>query len=79
MSTMCISLIILPERKKRHVPKLCSDVVNLLLVLQDLLTVSLKQQGGHTQVIGVKAFELVIEAVDLCLKKKRKENPTPGR
>lgn len=38
-------------------------------MLQDLLTVSLKQQGGHTQAIGVKAFELVIEAVDLCLMK----------
>lgn len=38
-------------------------------MLEDLLTVSLKQQGGHTQAVGVKAFELVIEAVDLCLMK----------
>lgn len=54
------------EKKKRLVPKLCCNVVNLLLVLQDLLTVSLKQQRGHTQVVGVKAFELAIEAVDSC-------------
>lgn len=52
------------REKKKRVPKLCSNVVNLLLVLQDLLAVSFKQQGGHTQVVGVEALELVIEAVD---------------
>lgn len=52
------------REKKKCVPKLCSNVVNLLLVLQDLLAVSFKQQGCHTQVVGVEALELVIEAVD---------------
>lgn len=33
-------------------------------MLQDLLTISLKQQGGHTQAVGVEPFELVIKDVD---------------
>lgn len=65
----CAFFLYCQKEKKKHVPKLCCNVVNLLLVLQDLLTVSLKQQGGHTQAVGVKAFELVIEAVDSCLMK----------
>lgn len=32
-------------------------------MLQDLLTISLKQQGGHTQVVGVEPFELRIKEV----------------
>lgn len=44
-------------------PKFCSDVINLLFMLQDLLAVSLKQQGGHTQAVGVKSFELRIKEV----------------
>lgn len=63
---MCIFSKLPRKKKKRLVPKLCRNVVNLLLVLQDPLTVSLKQQRGHTQVVGVKAFELAIEAVDSC-------------
>lgn len=53
----------LRQESNCYSPKFCSNVINLLLVLQDLLTVSLKQQGGHTQVVGVKPFELKIKKV----------------
>lgn len=33
-------------------------------MLQDLLTISLKQQGGHTQAVGVEPFELVIKELE---------------
>jgi len=33
-------------------------------MLQDLLTVSLEQQGGHTQAVGVEPFELVIKELE---------------
>lgn len=33
-------------------------------MLQDLLTVSFEQQGGHTQAVGVEPFELVIKNAD---------------
>lgn len=39
-------------------------------MLEDLLTVSLKQQGGHTQAVGVEPFELVIKDMDSFFIKK---------
>ena len=58
------------QRENYYLPKFCGDVINLLLVLQDLLTVSLEQQGGHTQVVGVEPFELVIKRGGLIFREK---------
>lgn len=41
-------------------------------MLQDLLAVSFKQQGGHTQAVGVEPFELVIKDMDSFFIKKKK-------
>lgn len=41
-----------------YLPELCSDVVHLLLVLQDLLAIALEQQRGHTQPVLIEAFKL---------------------
>lgn len=56
-----------------YLPKFCSNVINLLLVLQDLLAVSLKQQGGHTQAVGVEPFELVIKDADSLFMKTARD------
>lgn len=48
-------------RGNNYLPKFCSNAINLLLMLQDLLAISLKQQGGHTQAVGVKSLKLVIK------------------
>lgn len=50
-------------KDSNYLPEFCSNVINLLLVLQDLLTISLKQQCGHTQAVGVEPFELRIKEV----------------
>lgn len=52
------------NRRENYLPKFSSDVINLLLMLEHLLTVSLKQQGGHTQVVGVEPFKLRIKEED---------------
>lgn len=48
-------------------PEFCGNVVNLLLVLQHLLSISFKQQSGHTQVMGIKAFKLLNEVINMGL------------
>lgn len=48
------------RRGNSDLPKFAGDVINELLVLQDLLAVALEQQRGHTQVVDVKALELMV-------------------
>lgn len=48
----------LKQGENGYLPEFCGNVINLFLMLQNLLTVSLKQQGGHTQAVVVEAFEL---------------------
>lgn len=41
-----------------YLPELCSNVVHLLLVLQDRLATAFKQQRGHTEPVLIEAFKL---------------------